>query len=394
MDAAIDCGDVIATRWARKRACKHALRNAHNFPLSLPVTTNTPELAAAGSFRDNGAGGIAMKRRHFLAAAAACSLVPASAGRARAQTRAGFAAAARYSAERGGVSLVVARHGIVLAEDYPNSGGPQQRWPIGEGTRAFAPLLAASLIDDAIVRLDDPIALTLWEWAAHPVKNTITLRALLGGVSGLAFAARDRRDLATALALEPREAPGLSFSTDSAPYLLLAEIARRKLEARNLEADAARYLTARTLAPIGCVPIGWTRWPSGAARLDDGCAVTARGWAQVGELIRREGVWRGQQLVNDVTLRDAQRGSFAEARAGFGLWLAAPASQNARGRLDVDSDLWRTSSPAPIDLAMAAGEGGQRLYLSRTEGLVIVRQAQGRERWSDAEFLSLLWADL
>jgi hypothetical protein len=87
------------------------------------------------------------------------------------------------------------------------------------------------------------------------------------------------------------------------------------------------------------------------------------------------------------------RGSFAEQRAGFGLWLAT-AGQN-RERLNVDSDLWRTSSPAPLDLAMAAGAGGQRLYLSPSQGLVIVRQARdARASWSDAQFLSLIWRDL
>jgi hypothetical protein len=177
--------------------------------------------------------------------------------------------------------------------------------------------------------------------------------------------------------------------------VLLTEIARRKLESAGRESDPARYLTSRTLLPIGCVPIGWTRWPDGAPRFDDGAAVSARGWAQAGELIRREGVWRAQQLVDDGVLREAMRGSFAEARAGFGLWLAAP----GRGReaLDLNSDLWRSSSPAPVDLAMAAGVGGQRLYLSPGDGVVIVRQARTLDagaRWSDAQFLSLVWRDL
>jgi hypothetical protein len=43
---------------------------------------------------------------------------------------------------------------------------------------------------------------------------------------------------------------------------------------------------------------------------------------------------------------------------------------------------------------MAAGQGGQRLYLSRAEGLVVVRQARERAPWSDAEFLTLVWRDL
>ncbi len=332
--------------------------------------------------------------RRALLSAATCSVLTASVDYARAQPTTRFGAAAAYSAEHGGAGFLVARHGIVLAEDYP-AGAPATRWPIGAGTRAFAPLLAASLVEDDLMSLDEPVAMTLGDWGLHPVKNTISVRMLLSGASGISFPHRGPRDLATALSVEPTDPPGTRFQEDPAPYVLLAEIARRKLEFDGRGSDPARYLTERTLLPIGCVPIGWARSPDGAPRFDDGAAVSTRGWAQAGELIRREGVWRAQQLADNNTLREAVRGSFAESRAGFGLWLAAP-SRTRGDTLNVDSDLWRAPSPAPFDLAMAAGESGQRLYLSPSEGLVIVRQAQptARATWSDAEFLSLVWRGL
>jgi len=335
-----------------------------------------------------------MDRRAFLATAAACSVVSASTAQlARAQTNQRFATAASYSAQRDGASFLVVRHGVVLAEQY-HSGGAATRWPIGMGTRAFMPLLAATLVEDRLMTLDEPVALTLGDWGAHPVKSTISIRVLLSGASGISFEPRGPQDLATAIALEPRQEPGTHFSDDAAPYVLLSEIARRKLEASGREPDAARYLTSRTLLPIGCVPIGWARTSDGLARFDDGAAVSARGWAQVGELIRREGVWRAQQLADDGALREAMRGSFAEARAGIGLWLAARA--RSRDEFSIDTDLWRAQSPAPPELAMAAGQGGQRLYISPADGLVIVRQARTMTgaSWSDAQFLSLLWRDL
>jgi CubicO group peptidase (beta-lactamase class C family) len=332
-----------------------------------------------------------MHRRAFLTAAAACSVSASTAQLARAQTVGRFAGAANYSADRNGASFLVVRHGIVLAEDYP--GGPAQaRWPIGAGTRAFAALLAASMVEDRLMSLDEPVALTLGDWGAHPVKSTISIRALLNGTSGLGFDRRGPRDLATAIALEPFDPPGVRFIGDEAGYLLLAEIARRKLAMDGRDSDPARYLTMRTLLPIGCVPIGWARDNTGAPRFDTGAAVSARGWAQAGELIRREGVWRAQQLADDGALREALRGSFAEPRAGFGLWLAAPG--RSRDPLNLESDLWRASSPAPTDLAMAAGDGGQRLYISPSEGVVIARQARTLDvnaSWSDAQFLSLVW---
>ncbi|ANP47325.1 serine hydrolase [Candidatus Viadribacter manganicus] len=335
-----------------------------------------------------------MNRRAFLTSAAACSVVSAStAPLALAQPVQRFGAAANYSAQRDGATFLVARHGIVLAEQY-STGGSDTRWPIGMGTRAFIPLLAASLVEDRLMTLDEPVALTLGDWGADPVKSTISIRVLLSGASGLSFERNGPHDLATALALQPRQAPGTEFSDDPAPFILFSEIARRKLEASGREPDAARYLTTRTLLPIGCVPIGWARGSDGLARFDDGAAVSARGWAQAGELIRRQGIWRAQQLASSTALGEAMRGSFAEARAGFGLWLAGRA--NGRDNFAIESDLWRSGTSAPTDFAMAAGQGGQRLYIAPSDGLVIVRQARSLtgSSWSDAQFLSMIWRDL
>lgn len=338
-----------------------------------------------------------MNRRAFLTATAACSIVTASTARmALAQApQARFAAAASYNAAQAGVSLIVVRNGVILGEDYPDGGGRDTRWPIGAGTRAFLSLLAASLVEDRLLQLDEAVSMTIGDWGLHPVKATITVRSLLNGTSGVAFPRTGPRDLATALALEPTEAPGISFSDDAASFIIFTELARRKLTNAGRTADPAVYLTERTLLAIGCTPIGWARGQDGQPHFDDGAQVTARGWASAGELIRRAGVWRAQQLVDDDVMREAVRGSFAEQRAGMGLWLAAP-GRYQRGSLSVESDLWRTSSPAPTDLAMAAGGGGQRLYVSPSEGLVIVRQARVLETrtWSDAQFLSLLWRDL
>lgn len=332
-----------------------------------------------------------MDRRAFLTAAVAGSLVSASSMQsARAQTSGRFGAAGAYSAERDGASFIVVRHGIVMAESY-TAGNADTRWPIGTGTRAFMALLVASLVEDGLLSLDEPVAMTLGDWGAHPAKAMISIRVLVSGASGIAFPRQGRRDLATAIALEPFDQPGVSFSDDAAPYLLINEIARRKLEASGRDPDPARYLTSRTLLPIGCVPIGWARADDGAARLDDGAAVSARGWAQAGELIRREGVWRAQQLADDAALREAVRGSVAEARAGFGLWLGVPG--RGRPEFSIDSDLWRANTP---DIVMAAGQGGQRMYFSTTGGWVAVRQSRSLSAngWSDAQFLSLLVHDL
>ena len=335
-----------------------------------------------------------MDRRAFLSTMGACSVMSASSARfARAQTQRRFAAAARYSADNGGASFIVVRNGVVLGEVYPDGGDPEARLPLGAATHAFAPLLAAALVHDNLLALDEPAALTLGEWGADPVKSVIAVRALLNGTSGLAFANGGAQDAPTALLLAPQDQPGARFIDDAAPYIIFTELARRKLAAGGADPDPALYLTERVLTAIGCTPIGWTRGPDGAPRFDTGAYVTARGLACTGELIRRAGVWRGEQLADAYALGDALRGSFVEPRAGIGFWLAAPSRQP----ISLNSDLWRAQSPAPSDLAMAAGNGGQRLYIAPSRALVVVRLAHNDNAsasWSDAQFLSLLWPDL
>lgn len=288
---------------------------------------------------------------------------------------------------------MVVRNGVVWAEDYPG-GDPRARIAIGAGTRAFASLLAGSLVKDRLLSLDEPVAMTFGEWALHPLKSQVSVRSLLNGTSGVAFAPAGGRDLTAALTVEPIAAPGERFIDDAASYVLLAEIARRKLAGAGRADDPATYLTLRTLLPIGCSGIDFARDAAGAPRLYDGAAITTRGWAQTGELIRREGVWRGEQLVDENATREALRGTFAEARAGIGLWLAAP-PRAAAPELAIGSDLWRGAAGAPYDLAMAAGEGGQRLFILPSAALVAVRQARAQsDAWSDAEFIALLLRDL
>jgi CubicO group peptidase (beta-lactamase class C family) len=340
-----------------------------------------------------------MHRRAFITAAAASGVVAASTmqdacAQQQAPTSGAFADAISYSAARGGATFLAARNGIVLSEAYA-SGAADTRWPVGQGTRAMMPLLIGALVGDGVLRLDDPASLTLGVWGADATRAAITIRALLNGTSGLAFGPNDAHDLAAALALQPpADAASASFNADAAPYLLLGEIARRKLAEAGGENDPAQYLTDRVLGPLGCAPVAWTRLGDGAPRWDDGAAISARSWAQIGELVRREGVWRAQQLVDSETMQEAVRGSFAEPRAGFGFWLAV--STRGGAAAPIETDLWRASSPAPTDLAMAAGANGQRLYLSPSAGVVIVRQANTASAapWSDAAFLTLVWRGL
>ena len=80
-----------------------------------------------------------MDRRTLLfAGAVACLATP---GHAQSL---GFAAAASYSAERRGVSLVVVQRGRIIYESYPNEGGAERGWELASGTMSFTGVMAAA----------------------------------------------------------------------------------------------------------------------------------------------------------------------------------------------------------------------------------------------------------
>jgi CubicO group peptidase (beta-lactamase class C family) len=230
--------------------------------------------------------------------------------------------------------------------------------------------------------LDEPAANTFPEWALHPQKSQITLRMLLDGTSGLA--ARRELSAAEARSLEPFATPGSRFNDDSVQLALFLEAARSKLTLAGRTPDPALYVTERVLTPIGCGPVEWR----GAASLIDGAVLSARGWAQWGELMRRVGVWRARELIAGSALRDACRGSWVQPRYGFGLWLAWPAP--AQAPVYSGSDLWSARPAPPSDLVMAASARGDRLFVLPSQRLVIARQAAAASDWSDAQFIRLV----
>lgn len=302
-----------------------------------------------------------------------------------------YPSAAAYSDAHGGVALIVRRSGVTLLERLQNPGAQAAPYPLGLATRALAPLLAASLVDDRLMNLDEPVALTLGDWGADPRKSLVTIRFLLNGTSGVAAGERDLA-LADLISLAPIAGPSERFADDAANYRLFVEIARRKLVATGRGADPAAYLIERTLAPIGARFIRFARDRDGAPRFDTGAAIDARGWAAIGELIERDGVFRGRHLVSADALRAARTGSFVEGRRGMGFWLLDGAAP-ARALEVAASDLWTLSGAIPGDLVMAAGAEGQRLYLSPSHNLVIARLARASPEWSDAQFLARFFAE-
>jgi CubicO group peptidase (beta-lactamase class C family) len=334
-----------------------------------------------------------LTRRTLLAAGAA-----ALAGPARAQASP-YAEAAAYSAARRGVSMLVMVDGRIVFEDYPNGGAPDQPRPLASGTKSFTGVMAAAAVQDGLLRLDEPAARLLTEWRGDPGRSRITVRHFLTLTSGLETrrTAGDVLTAAEALRLPVVAEPGTRFAYGGDPFQIFAELIRRATRQ-----DPAAWLQTRLLTPAGVQVGGWGRVEDGLPQIAGGARLTARDWARFGEFVRLGGVVGGRQLVDPGALPACFQGTAANPAYGLSWWLNRRVT--AQHRRDIPQlgramDLSPDEPALPADLAMAAGAGKQRLYVSRNARMVVVRQAagiraaqarQGGLDFSDAGFWRLL----
>jgi CubicO group peptidase (beta-lactamase class C family) len=325
-----------------------------------------------------------MNRRTFLAATAVmCLATPA-----RAQSAA-YRAAAAYSADRRGVSLLVMQRGEIIFEDYTNEGGPARGWELASGTKSFTGVMGAAAIQDGLISSwDERCADTLTEWRDDE-RSRITLRHLLSLTSGIEGGPIGRPPTyANAIAQHADAAPGGRFAYGPTPFQIFGEVMRRKLNG-----DPLAYLERRIFDPIHIDPTHWRRGRDGNPQMPSGAGFTARDWARFGWFVLQEGEGR----VDRAALRECFEPSRANPGYGLSFWLLRDGLVPP-GRIqsvDVDPELERRFGR----INMAAGAGDQRLYLIPDLGLVIARQASGilramRRRggaqWSDAAFLRLI----
>lgn len=318
---------------------------------------------------------------------------------------AGYREAADYNARMGGVSMLVVERNDVVFQDYPNGGGEDQAWDLASGTKSFSCAIAAAAVKDGLLRLDEKASESLSEWRADPLKSKVTLRQVLSLTSGVHPTPVGRAPTYAAAIAEPMEAaPGTKFEYGPINYQIFGEIMRRKLASfeGGKYPDALAYLQARILDPLGVAPASWKRGTDGYPTLPQGAKFTARDWARYGEFVLAKGAWNGKTLVDTSAFAQCFKGTDVNAGYGLTFWLKAEPSAEtlaASRTMNVASDLYTNPrrGDLPGDLVMAAGAGGQRMYVIPSLDLVIVRQyphfferrfgRKGREKFSDVEFL-------
>ena len=312
------------------------------------------------------------------------------------QAFAGADDAARYSAGHGERALLVWQNGRLHMERYRSGGFRGRTENVYSITKSLCALGTFTAIGRNVLKLDEPVSLTLTEWKDDPRKRRITVRDLLNQTSGLSpgfeeiYSANLQNKEKAALKLPVVSAPGESFAYGPSHYEALETLMARKLERSPLI-----WIDRALFGPLGIKPGGWRRDQLGNPYFSAGAQLSARDLLAAGKFVRREGWNRILSRVPSSLIRTASTGSSANPMYGLGFWLNRRAPEEDALECDVEEaissrrPLWARSclsKNAPSDLIAMVGSHGQRVYISPSRDLVIVRLGRGTG-FRDPDFL-------
>ncbi|MGE3467566.1 MAG: serine hydrolase domain-containing protein [Pyrinomonadaceae bacterium] len=301
-----------------------------------------------------------------------------------------FEAAAAYSREHRGVSMIVMKGDKVVFEDDRGGFTKDLPWILASGTKSFVGVMCAAAIDDKLISgFDEKVADTITEWKSDPRKSKITIRQLLSLTSGIeAGQIGSVPTYAQAVKRPAKHEPGKHFQYGPVPFQIFGEVMKRKLEKKKESVMA--YLKRRILDPVDLNISNWRTSGEEQPILSQGLMLTAREWAKFGVFLKDGGKWKGKQIISSKLLDELTVGTKTNPAYGLTFWLNADGTgPSGDARPGISGDIGRKKLTTTNDVFMAAGAGNQRLYVIRSQDLVVVRFGIFGG-FNDGEFISKL----
>ncbi len=308
---------------------------------------------------------------------------------------AAIAAAEHYAATTGSVALLIYHRGALRYEKYWPGYDRQTRTDPYSAHKTVLGLLVGAAIQDGILKsIDEPAANYLPEWR-NDERRHITIRHLLQMSSGLEIVRfgtwRSLRltlgsDITTAaLELPADKAPGTEFQYLNANSQLLGIILQRASGKRY-----AQYLSERLWSRLGApTSYVWLDRDAGMPKTFCCLYTTARGWLQVGLLLKNRGRVESQQVIPEQWIAAMLTPAATNPNYGMQIWLGSPPGQ-ARRYNDKTLSAYHSEPFIAPDVFFIDGFGGQRVYVVPSADLVIVRTGRAV---ADLQELSGNWDD-
>jgi CubicO group peptidase (beta-lactamase class C family) len=265
-------------------------------------------------------------------------------------------------------SLLVARHGKLVAEGYFNGYSRDAVHDLRSAGKSFVSTLAGIAIDQGLFALDDPVATLLpgFENHAHmdDRKRRITVNHLLNMRSGLecndweesspGFEERIYHSddwIGFVLDLHMAFDPGMVGQYCTGGVVLLGEVIARR---SGMGLDA--FAQANLFGPLQVPRAVWRPGPDGRATAATGMRLRPRDLAKLGQLYLDDGAWNGMPVLPSAWVARSQQRVLMLGRDWYGyLW-------------------WKRSFPVPngeVECFFAFGNGGNFTFVIPALDLVV-----------------------
>lgn len=232
-------------------------------------------------------------------------------------------------------------------------------------TKSIVSAAAMIALDQGILQsLDQPIFdfFPSFTKYAHGRKKDISIRHLLTMTSGLSWRESNndslkKHDVSYAIDFILRQAldsePGSKFSYHSGSTQLIAQIIE-KASGMDIENFVVKHL----FNPLGITHFEWTKEKNGLISAWAGLRLRSRDMLKFGMLYLNEGKWNGKQIISSHLVEESIQSHISiEETYGYGyqFWILNDSIPNE----------W-------INTVEASGNGGQKIEINRSQGLIVV----------------------
>jgi CubicO group peptidase (beta-lactamase class C family) len=302
-------------------------------------------------------------------------------------------------------ALLVWHRGKIIVEHYGSDAGAESRPNSASMHKTVLGLLIGSAIDDgALPGLEAPLGDYIADWANDP-RGRITLGQTLQMATGLAplsatggiFSEYQR--FVYGLWPEPlvlkrplNVTPGAVFHYFNLNSQLAGMVLQRAVGQRY-----ADYLSEKLWRPLGAKDAYVWPYMSGdrMARTYSSLFARAEDWLRIGIMLKDHGRFHGRQVVPGEWIETMLRPSPLNPNFGLNIWRASPYIAQRRYDSSLNNTVILTGQAwTDPDMFFLDGAGGQRVYVSRAEDLVIVHTGNTYEGWQDTLLPNTVIAEL
>ena len=223
-------------------------------------------------------------------------------------------------------SVMVLRHGKVIAEIYPEPFAPEYRHTVYSCSKTFVGAAVGLAISENRLRLTDRVASFFPDQLPDTISANLadmTVRNLLNMTSGVTpdwNMRNGRTDWIRGYLGKTIKVPGKHFDYDSMSSYILSAIVQKVTGMKVLD-----YLRLKLFKPMHITDISWEVSPEGINTGGWGVYLQSESLAKFGQLLLNRGVWEGKQLlpaewVDRMMTKQSDTGSFGYGY-GYQMWL-------------------------------------------------------------------------